>query len=211
MRLWRSILRRWPKAARVIASRASTRQGGGAAPRQQLDDARRHLRRRHEGRGRHVEQDARLASASRRAPRGGRNPSARARRRRCAPRPRAGTSSVSDSHQGGQSRPASQPVEAAACRRCRAGWRRSAPARRRGADADRRRAHRPRRSRAGPDSARRSRRAPARQRASRSTAMTRAAPAARSARVRPPGTRPDLDHGRRRRGRRRRGRCGWSG
>ena len=92
LRLCRSILRRWPKAARVTASSARTPAGQGVAARLEVHDARRDLWRRHEGGGRHVEEDARP-----RAPAGEHAEAAvvrsvAAHRRRCARRPRAGTS-----------------------------------------------------------------------------------------------------------------------
>ena len=61
-RLWRSILRRWPKAASVTRCSARESQASGCARGIELDHRRRHLRRRHEGARRDVEQDARLAA-----------------------------------------------------------------------------------------------------------------------------------------------------
>ena len=59
-RLARSILRRWPNAAAVTRSSARRSQGRGVARGIELHHRRRDLRRRHEGRGRDVEQDLRL-------------------------------------------------------------------------------------------------------------------------------------------------------
>ena len=102
--------------------------------------------------------------------------------------------SVSESHQGGQAAAASASRSAAACRYCRAGWRRSCTGSPGASGAtDRPPAHRRRPPRAGPDNAPRSRPAPAGSaRRARSRRRGRA-PCASSARVRPPGPGPDLD------------------
>ena len=78
--------------------------GKGRFAGRQVDDARGDLRRRHEGRGRHVEEDARFASASRRARRGGRNPSGRISSATIRSATSRWNISVSERHQGGQSR-----------------------------------------------------------------------------------------------------------
>ena len=61
-RLWRSILRRWPKAACVTRSRSARSHGSGAGARHQTHHRGCDFRRRHEGRRLDVEQDARLAA-----------------------------------------------------------------------------------------------------------------------------------------------------
>ena len=164
------------------------------------------FRRRHEGRGVDVEQDARLAAPlrqDRQSAVGFRCPA----RRRCARPLRAGTS-------GRRSRTMAARLDAeparpaAPWRCCRAGWRRCAPDRasKRGLRIERQARPRPR-CRAGRDRARRSPASAAIARSSRSTAMTRAAPSASSARVSPPGPGPDLEHRDACRAVRRRARC----
>ena len=60
LRLWRSILRRWPKAACVTRCSVAAIAGEWLHARDKLDQRGRDLGRRHEGRRRDVEQDARL-------------------------------------------------------------------------------------------------------------------------------------------------------
>ena len=108
-RLCRSILRRWPKAACVTRSRSLARQGEGRGARPEVNHRRGHLRRRHESRGRHVEDHLGLACASPPAQRAVHRP-----RRRRAATMRSATSRwnirVMLSYQGGQGSALSQPM-----------------------------------------------------------------------------------------------------
>ena len=187
-RLWRSILRRWPKAASVTFCSAMRFAGQRRAARNQLDQRRRHLGRRHERGRRDVEQDARLG-----APAGQhRQPAVglRAGRRGDAFRDLA----LEHQHQPvepGRPRLGGQPGDQQRGRDVVGQVGDDA----RGAAAElwsriEARAHRRRRRRGGPDSARRSPRA-RRWRARRARSRSRArAPLASSARVSPPGPGP---------------------
>ena len=78
-RLWRSILRRWPKAAAVIVSRScQVRRRHRLGQRLQPHDGRGDRRRRHKGAAVDIEQDFGLACASPPAPTAGHNVRCRA-------------------------------------------------------------------------------------------------------------------------------------
>ena len=170
---------------------APSRAASGSLQGHELDDGGGNLGRRREGLGRQRQHDARLACATAPAPRGGRRPWCRARRR-CARRPPSGTSAPCGRTTAATARSRASR-RAAAWRRRRAGWRRSTALPLRRAEQLRpvglERVAEVHVEPAG-IALRRSRRAPARQRSSRSTATTRAAPSSSSARVSPPGPGP---------------------
>ncbi len=164
--------------------RRADRPPAVGGPRSQLHDRRGDLGRRHEGRGRDVEQAAHRRRHAGPAPRAGRSPWCAAGRP-AGRRPPSGTSAPCRRRRP----PAAASAPAGPSRRCRAGWRRSGAAR-------------------GPSSARTARRAsawttcsrPAAARtsssraatalASTSMATTWLAPSRSRARVRPPGPGP---------------------
>ena len=126
-RLWRSILRRWPKAAAVTRPRSRRRRPAGAGARHELTTDDMTL-----GGGVKAEGGTSNRMRASRAPaaparRAAHRPSAAGRRRRCARPPRAGTSASGSRTRAARAR--SRAIRsAAACRYCRAGWRRCGPA-----------------------------------------------------------------------------------
>ena len=116
----RSILRRWPKAAAVSRSmRAEQRRAGLLGMRDEADHGGPHLGRRHEGAGRHAQQQRARGSATAPAPPAG-------HRQRCpgAAQIRSATSCWNISVMPlERARPGAASRPAAASRCCRAGWR----------------------------------------------------------------------------------------
>ena len=124
-RLWRSILRRWPKAASVTRPSLRTSAGSGVCARHQMHHRRRHLRRRREGLRRHVEGDPRLGA-----------PAGEHAQPAVGVAAGRGDDALGDlalEHQRQrpvEGRPVRRPsasAPAVRCRYCRAGWRRSSP------------------------------------------------------------------------------------
>ena len=148
-RLWRSILRRWPKAASVTRCSAPANRRAAARPRHQPHHRRGDLRRRHEGRRRHVEQDLGLGAPAGEHRRAGRRSSSPG-----AATMRSATSrwniSISLSYQGGQGSAVSQSTSSAVRDIVGQVGDDAGAARRRARRADRRRAHRRRRSSSRP-------------------------------------------------------------
>ena len=174
----------------MTRSSAPTRQGRGSRRGVELHDARGDLRRRHEGRGRHVEEDPRPRV---------RQPHEHAEAAVVARSRRVGDDALGDlalEHQRQRSPPGRPRLGGEPAGQQRGAdvvgqvgddpGRRAAGERRAGRSPARRR----RRPRAGRDNARRSRRAPAGSARRARSRRPRAAPAASSARVRPPGPGP---------------------
>ena len=126
-RLWRSILRRWPKAAAVDPFQQGRlgRRPAASGERHQLHDARGHLGRRGEGARRNIEQPRDLAAPLGRHRRAGRNPCCAAWRQPVR------HLALEHQHQALEAFGCRQPAQQqGGVRHCRADWRRCAAAHR---------------------------------------------------------------------------------